>query len=657
MKTNEYVKLFHDQMPADLKGWFLEERGLSEEILDRFNLGFNGRVITIPILGKDGEFLYFKYRINPFVKAGKLRYWFDKGSKPQIYGWEHITEPKERLVICEGELDRLILETHGIAAISGTNGAMTFEDEWCEAINSLSSQVFISLDNDYAGLSGTEKLSTKLPKAKIVRIPQEEGIKDITEFVVRHGIGAFEKLLADAKSLEETERSITEKWEHDWESNKAKFPPITMEEVSEVLGTTIKRDDTNKIITFLCLLSAYTENSQFNISFNSPSSTGKSYIPIEVSSLFPEEGKKMISYSSPTAFFHDGIPNEKTGILTLDFSRQIWVFLDQPKPDLLQRLRPLCSHDRSITESKITDKTKNISNRTKTVRFIGFPALIFCSAGLRLDEQEATRFVLLSPEINEEKIREGIYEKILRESDPKAYAQHIESDPRRRALKERIEAIKSACVKNVNISEPEKLNAMFTDRIDSYKPRHQRDIGRVTSFIKIFALLNLWHRERNGQDIIANWDDVKMGMALWDKISACQNLNLPPYVFNIYKDIILPAYAEKKSPLTRQEIMKKHFEIYGRPISDWQLGRDVLFMLEASGLIVQEKDPDDNRKRLVQPLPDKESATGLPAQEQFPSLQDAGRSPFLETNINDDVYITDMENAVAVENMESPFNE
>jgi hypothetical protein len=54
--------------------------------------------------------------------------------------------------------------------------------------------------------------------------------------------------------------------------------PITLDQVREVLDLTIKKDDGNKIITFLAMLAAYTDNAQFNISFNAPSSSGKSFI-------------------------------------------------------------------------------------------------------------------------------------------------------------------------------------------------------------------------------------------------------------------------------------------------------------------------------------------------------------------------------------------
>ena len=84
-----------------------------------------------------------------------------------------------------------------------------------------------------------------------------------------------------------------------------RLKPMSGKELTDVLGLTIKRDEENKIVTFLCELSAYTENAQFNVSFNAPSSTGKSYIPTEIAKLFPQEDVIELAYCSPTAFFQD----------------------------------------------------------------------------------------------------------------------------------------------------------------------------------------------------------------------------------------------------------------------------------------------------------------------------------------------------------------
>jgi hypothetical protein len=410
-------------------------------------------------------------------------------------------------------------------------------------------------------------------------------------------------------------------------NDPSNFKPITCDDLVKVLGLTIRRDESNKVITFLAQLSAYTEDSQINISFNAPSSTGKSFIPLEIANLFPPEDVIKLGNCSPTAFYHEqGEFDKETNTIRVDLSRKILVFLDQPSTQLLERTRSLLSHDEKEIKAKITDKNQRGGNRTKTVIIKGFPAVIFCSAGLRLDEQEATRFLLLSPEISYEKIREAIYEKIKKETDGRSYRDAFENNPERKLLKERILVIKEANIKEIKIGNPNLVQGLFFKNIKLPKPRHQRDIARIISLIKVLALLNMWFREKDGEAIIANDDDIKEAFRIWENISESQELNLPPYVLNLYKDVILEAFKATKSGLSRPDIMKKHFEVYGRFLPDWQLRQWIIPMLETSGLIVQEPDQLDKRKILIYPTSElansqepinSELGSGVEAEEIF----------------------------------------
>jgi len=400
--------------------------------------------------------------------------------------------------------------------------------------------------------------------------------------------------------------------------NVAKLNPISIQELLDILGLTIKSDRENKITTFLCELSAYTEDAQFNISYNAPSASGKSYIPTEIARLFPEEDVLEIGYCSPTAFFHDvGEPDkEKRGKIIVDLSRKILIFLDQPHTQLLERLRPLLSHDKKEISIKITDKTQKQGLRTKNVILRGFPAVIFCTAGLQINEQEATRFLLLSPELNQDKIKQSISELIRKEADNKSYKEWLEDNPQRKLLKERLLAIKQANIKEVKItpSDKEEVERRFFNKNKILKPRHQRDIKRLISLIKSLALLNLWWREKDDSTITANNNDIEEAFKVWDKISVSQELSLPPYIYNLYQEVIEPLWQEKNdkrseefkdalglSGLTRREILQKHFETYGRMLDAIQLRQQILPMLEIAGLINQEVDPENKRQKLVYP--------------------------------------------------------
>lgn len=383
------------------------------------------------------------------------------------------------------------------------------------------------------------------------------------------------------------------------------YPELSVKELVDILGTTIKHDDDNKVITFLCQLSAYTEDSQLNVSFNAPSSSGKSFIPLETAKLFPQTDIMILGQVSPTAFYHmAGEYDKENEQVVVDLSGKTLIFLDQPHTMLIERMRPILSHDQKEIESQITDKTQKSGLRTKKVIIRGYPAVIYCSAGLRMDEQEATRFILLSPEITQEKIREGVLESLKKSADQSAYSDYTELNPPRQQLKGRIEAIRDAGVADIHITDEHQdyIKKRFFDSVTSLKPRHQRDIKRLVSIIKALALLNLWHRKNEGSNIVADRRDIDEAFNLWDRISVTQELNIPPYVYQLYKDVILAAYSDKdRFGVTRQEIMIKHYAVYGRMLDAISLRQQILPMLNQAGLITEEQDPADKRNKLIYP--------------------------------------------------------
>jgi len=386
---------------------------------------------------------------------------------------------------------------------------------------------------------------------------------------------------------------------------------LTINDLIEALGVTVKKDDVNKVITFLAMLSAFTDNDQINLSFRAESSTGKSYIPLEISTLFPEDKVVKIAYSSPTSFFHDrGTWDEEKEMITINLENKILIFLDQPHNQLLERLRPLLSHDQKELIYKITNKREKQGLRTKNVRIIGYPAVIFCTGRLALDEQEATRMILLSPEISQEKLREAVYLKILKEADERAFKEYVEKDPRRKALRARIKRIAELKVAEIIVPEPEKVFQKFVEGRRVLKPRHSRDVGRLMAFIKVLALLNYNHRrvERNGEwiTIYASEKDVEAAFQLYGQVAEPQEYNLSPFVLQVFRQVIEPLAREKsitdivQGP-TRVEIMKRFLEVFGRPLSRTVWEKEIVPALEAAGLIEREPHPQDRRRTIYIP--------------------------------------------------------
>ncbi|MFH1253154.1 MAG: toprim domain-containing protein [Candidatus Uhrbacteria bacterium] len=606
----ELVETCHLALPADMRK-YLNNRGITDATIDAYRLGwgkfYNKWWITIPIKDVYGTFQFFKLRQNPNVGNKKIT--FPKGIEAQIYDWETLAVNNEKIIICEGEMDRLALISKGIPAVTSTHGAMTFKKEWIEKIGK-ERKIYICFDvNDKmeTGKKGAERVAKLLENSEneiyIVTLPKELGEGgDITDYFVKLNGNPDDLFGKYAKAYPE-------------KIDISQFKPLSSQDLKEILGLTIKQDNENKIVTFLCEISAYTDNTQFNISFNAPSSTGKSFIPTEIARLFPEEDILELAYCSPTAFFHDaGEWDEKNQGYMVDLSRKILIFLDQPHTQLLERLRPLLSHDKKEIVIKITDKSQKFGLKTKNVVLRGFPSVIFCTAGLRIDEQEATRFLLLSPEVNQEKIRQGILASVKKEADADSYKDWLNEDLDRKLFKERIRAIKLEGIKEIKIANPQKITDRFLAKNKILKPRHQRDIKRLTSLTKSFALINPWWRDKKGTTITANEDDIEEAFRLWDIVSESQELNLPPYVFNLYEEVILKAWNDKndsrsesvkatfkKEGITRQELLQKHYDVYGRMLDVNQLRQQILPMLETAGLIDQEQDPSDKRKTLICP--------------------------------------------------------
>lgn len=513
--------------------------------------------------------------------------------------------PDNWVFIVEGEKDVDRLYDEGLIATTCPMGAGKWDDSYSEFLNDRS-WIAIIPDNDQSGKRHAKQIAESLinvgVRPKIIELPDLPEKGDVSDWL--NNGGTKEKLI-----------ELVEKAKHYELIDTSQFKPLSAQELIEILGLTIKKDEENKLITFLCQISAYTESSQFNISFNAPSSTGKSYIPTEIARLFPEDDVIEIGYCSPTAFFHDvgQYIKEQKGYV-VDLSRKIMIFLDQPHTLLLQHLRPMLSHDKKQICMKITDKSQRHGLKTKNILLKGYPAVIFCTAGLKIDEQEATRFLLLSPETNQEKLREAIYEKLRKETDSGAYQRRLDSDPNRKLLIERIRAIKQEYINEIKIGRPELIEDAFFRGKKALKPRHTRDIGRLISLVKSFALLNLWFRDKDGSTIVANEADIEAAFKIWDCICESQELNLPPYIYQLYQEVILPAWNEKnkdraegfeevtgKLGLSRQDIIQKHYQVYGRFIPDWQLRQQIIPMLETAGLITQERDPNDRRKMLIYP--------------------------------------------------------
>lgn len=166
---------------------YLRNRGIADAIVAEHLLGWNGSRITIPISNRAGEVVFFKLAKDPQDKSASPKMLTTLGAQAELYGWEWLAQQPEEIIICEGEFDRLVLESSGFAAVTSTGGAGTFRPEWGEAFRAIP-KVYLCFDRDEAGHRGAERVARLIPRARIVRLPDEVGEGgDVTDFFVRLG--------------------------------------------------------------------------------------------------------------------------------------------------------------------------------------------------------------------------------------------------------------------------------------------------------------------------------------------------------------------------------------------------------------------------------------------------------------------------------------
>jgi Toprim domain-containing protein len=192
---------YHRALPDRIRE-YLHARGIPDEIIDRRLLGWNGARITIPVFNGKGVCAFFRLAKDPDDKSDTPKMLSLRGSQVDLYGWEVLRLNPKRIIICEGEFDRLVLEANGFDAVTSTGGAGSFDPEWADGFAGIP-EVYTCFDRDGAGRKGALRVARIIPRAKLIELPEEVGEGgDVTDFFVRLGrnAGDFEKLLAHGTS-------------------------------------------------------------------------------------------------------------------------------------------------------------------------------------------------------------------------------------------------------------------------------------------------------------------------------------------------------------------------------------------------------------------------------------------------------------------------
>lgn len=205
-------------LPVHIQEWFAS-RGVTKIVLEDFNIGWDGKRIIFPIYSSKGTYLFSKFRRDPASEEGS-KYTYEVGATAALYGAHKIIN-KKSVIVCEGEGDLLTLYSKGYIAVTGTGGAGTFKDEWLDLLKD--KDIYLCFDDDDAGRKGMVKLLTKI-NAKLIVLPQDKDVKDITDFFKKYTLEDFKLLIAQAKTYPILSEPIPEfKHIKDIEAQKKKY--------------------------------------------------------------------------------------------------------------------------------------------------------------------------------------------------------------------------------------------------------------------------------------------------------------------------------------------------------------------------------------------------------------------------------------------------
>lgn len=105
---------------------YLESRGISSAVAERYEVTDKDGVICFPFRDDTGAVVMIKYR-NPNPQEGQSKEWFESGCKPILYGMEQCNPENTTLIVTEGQMDSLSVAEAGLEnAVSVPGGAKNF---------------------------------------------------------------------------------------------------------------------------------------------------------------------------------------------------------------------------------------------------------------------------------------------------------------------------------------------------------------------------------------------------------------------------------------------------------------------------------------------------------------------------------------------------
>ena len=191
---DKLIRTWHRKLlktPTALK-YVTEQRLVSLEVIEAFQIGWNGNRFVIPVRDEFGICINAKL-YDPLAKRRgtpkMLNYSDDHetrqyGSPPMLFPLSIMKELRGPIIVCEGEWDVLALLSIGIDAVTTTAGGKSWPKQFNELFRA--KDVVIASDNDEDGDNHAKLISkhimNRVLTIKRIEIPSKVG-KDVTDWM------------------------------------------------------------------------------------------------------------------------------------------------------------------------------------------------------------------------------------------------------------------------------------------------------------------------------------------------------------------------------------------------------------------------------------------------------------------------------------------
>ncbi|GAI43274.1 unnamed protein product, partial [marine sediment metagenome] len=219
-----YAERCANDVPGHVLSYLKEARGLNDEIISRYQVGFCSKHpnypkdkykrLAIPIR-KNGKIINIRPKAIDKVKEG------DPKTLPYCTGLPEATSlfPEDQLendviYLAEGELDALCAISHDLSAVSATGGAGAWKEKWTPLFKE--KKVRVIYDCDTKGREGAKKvagiLSSTASEVKVIDLGlNDKG--DLTDWFVEYGKTKqeLEELISKTEAMKESTQTVTKK--------------------------------------------------------------------------------------------------------------------------------------------------------------------------------------------------------------------------------------------------------------------------------------------------------------------------------------------------------------------------------------------------------------------------------------------------------------